>query len=149
MRTKPIRAVIVLLLGMGVFGGGFTLGRHWTYGWTMDFLHAEVRGNLHRNVEALARLKTGDETGAVELLESAVDLATESLPQGRAFSQLPAATQTALQTAKVYRAVYPSKDPPAELSSTLAMVPLPEAEYCSPTLQKLMRRAKAGGVELR
>jgi hypothetical protein len=149
VRTTPIRAAVVLVLGIGLFGIGFTLGHYWTFGWTMEFLRDEVRGNLNRNVEALARLKAGNETGAMELLEHAVDTVTESLPEGRPFFQLPPATQRALQTVKVYREVYPSKDPSTELSSTLAMVPLPKAEYCSATIQTLLERAKAGGAELR
>lgn len=149
LRTKLFRAAVVLVLGIGLFGIGFTLGHYWTFGWTMEFLRAEVCGNLNRNVEALARLKAGNETDVIELLEHAVDTATESLPQGQPFSQLPPATQTALQMAKVYREVYPSKDPSTELSSILATVPLPEAAPCSPTLQTLLERAKAGGAELR
>lgn len=147
MRTKLVRSAIGLALGVGVFGGGFTLGHHWTFGWTMDFLQAETHGNLYRSVEALARLKTGDEAGAITLLEAAVDTATETLPQDRSFSQLPEATRRALQMAKTYRSVYPPAEPSEALSAILDEIPLPEAEYCSPTLQILLQRARAGRTQ--
>ncbi len=149
LRPKPIRTAFILALGIAIFCIGFALGHKWTFRWTMEFLLAEVRGNLNRNVEVLARLREGNETGAVELLEHAVDTVIESLPEGRRFSQLPPLTQTALQKAKVYREVYPPQNPRSELSSILATIPLPEAEACSPPLQRLLDRAKAEGAELR
>jgi hypothetical protein len=113
-----------------------------------EFLGAEVRGNLHQRVETLARLRTGDEAGAIDLLERAVDTAAESLPQGQPFSELSAATQAALSVAKVYREAYPPTKPSEDLVAVLAMTPLPDVEYCSPALRTLLEDARANRTKL-
>ncbi len=111
MRAKLIQGTVVVVLVAVAFSGGYALGQREGLGWMSEFLGAEVRGNLHQRVETLARLRTGDEAGAIALLEQAVDTAAETLPQGSAFSELSPATQNALRLAKVYREAYPPKEP--------------------------------------
>jgi hypothetical protein len=113
-----------------------------------EFLGTEVRGNLHQRVETLARLRTGDEAGAIDLLERAVDTAAETLPQGQPFSELSTRTQAALSVAKVYREAYPPTKPSEDLAAVLAMTPLPDVEYCSPALRKLLEDARANRTKL-
>jgi hypothetical protein len=86
--------------------------------------------------------------GAIDRLERAVDTAAETLPQGQPFSELAQATQAALQSAKVYREAYPPNEPSPDLVSVLEMTPLPDVEYCSPALRRLLEDARAGGTRL-
>ena len=143
VRTKLIPAAVVLILVAVAFGGGYALGHRRMFRWMSDALSVETRGNLTQRVETLARLRTGDESGAIALLEQSVDRAAETLPQGSAFSELAPATQIALQLAKLYREAYPPKEPSQDLVAVLTMTPLPDAEYCSPALRKLLEDATA------
>jgi hypothetical protein len=143
VRTKLLQGAAILILVTTAFGAGYTVGHRTTFRWMMEFLGAETRGNLSQRVETLARLRTGDERGAIVLLERAVDRAAETLAQGQPFSELPAATQRALRLAKAYRDVYPPMEPSADLTAVLEMTPLPDVEYCSPALRKLVEDAKA------
>lgn len=92
VRTKLLRAAIVLALVVATFGGGYTLGTLRMFRWMVESLSAETRGNLSQRVETLARLRTGDGAGAIEILERAVDTAAVTLPQGRSFSELSSET---------------------------------------------------------
>jgi hypothetical protein len=148
VRTKLTQGIVVFALVAAAFGGGYTLGHRKMFRWGIEYLTAETRGNLSQRVETLARLRTGDEAGAIDLLERAVDAAAETLPQGLPFSELSAATQAALSVAKVYRAAYPPKEPSEDLAAVLAMTPLPDVEYCSPALRKLLEDARANGRKL-
>ncbi len=148
MRAKLIQGTVVVVLVAVAFGGGYALGQRDGLGWMSEFLGAEVRGNLHQRVETLARLRTGDEAGAIDLLERAVDTAAETLPQGQSFSELSAATQAALSVAKVYREAFPPTKPSEDLVAVLAMTPLPDVEYCSPALRTLLEDARANRTKL-
>lgn len=143
MRSKLIRGTVLVLLAAAAFGAGYTVGHRGAFQWMIESLSSETRGNLSQRVETLARLRTGDQDGAIALLELAVDRAAETLPQGQPYSKLPPATQAALRDAKLYREAYPAQDPSPDLAAVLAMVPLPDVEYCSPALRRLVEDAKA------
>lgn len=140
---RAIMGIVILI----VFASGAVLGHRLTLGRMMEHLTHETRGNLANRVETLARLRTGDLDGGIELLEKSIDIAIETLPQGRPVSELSEAVRFSLMTAKVYREVYPPDDPASPVVDVLSELPLPDVKYCSPALQKLLVHAQAGETE--
>ena len=144
VRRAVMGAVILI-----AFVCGAVVGHRLTFGWMMEHLTLETRGNLANRVETLARLRTGDLEGGIELLEKSIDIAIETLPQGRPASELSEKVRLSLMTAKVYRDVYPPDDPASPVLDVLSELPLPDVKYCSPALQKLLVQARAGEPESR
>ena len=142
-----IKKVLLLLAVIGVaFASGYAVGTQRTFRWMMDALSSETQGNLVQRVETLARLRTGDREGAIVQLEQSVDTAVMTLPQEKRWPELSESVQSALMVAKAYRIAFPAVDPHPDLVATLSEVPLPERQYCSPALQKVMELAEVQGA---
>jgi len=101
-----ISAAGLILLAV-VFVIGFGAGSRWTFGWTRDFAISEVQGNLGYLVVGLSQIRVGDVEGAIELMETRVDIATSTLPQGRDWTEMSEVLQKTLVQAKVYRTAFP------------------------------------------
>ena len=143
MAPKTVRIALMLSLVVLAFVAGLALGNRTTFGWTMGMLTAETHFNLSNRVETLARLRTGDADGAIALLEQAVDTATESLPQGKPWTELEPTLQSTLQLAKAYRQRYPPQRPSPALAELLETIPMPDARYCSVAMQELLKSPTA------
>jgi hypothetical protein len=137
--SNTVRTALILALVLGAFLGGVAVGNRSTSDAAISMLTAETRGNLSQRVETLARLRTGDADGAIDLLEQAVDTATETLPQGKPWTELEPELRLTLQMAKAYRQRYPPQQPSPTLAALLGTIPMPDVHYCSAAMQKLLR----------
>lgn len=120
-----------LALGLVGFAAGFGLGEYRGSTMWMGFLETEVRGGLVMHGNALCSLRLGEQEEAIRLLETLLDNAASSLPQGRPVASLPAGSRKALGAAKVYHAAYPRANPDPDLDRVLAQVSLPDTHFCA------------------
>ncbi|MGB3562142.1 MAG: hypothetical protein WBC09_03700, partial [Thermoanaerobaculia bacterium] len=74
-------------------------------------------------VETLASIRAGDSERVTGLLESRVQAAVTTLPQGREWEEIPAGTRQSLVIAKKYFEAYPPGEPAEELLETLGWIP--------------------------
>ena len=142
-----VRLSVAALIAIAAFGSGYAIGGVRGASWWMERLRLEVAGNLSYRVETLARLRTGDESGGVQLLEMSLDQAMLTLPQGENWEDFPLPVQQSMMLGKAYRAAYPASEDVPELSHILEQVPLPEAEYCSPALQRILGKDSIDGTD--
>lgn len=133
--TLSVLLALVVLAAYGV-------GRWQGYEFAMGYLKMEVQGNLSRNVEALSRLRTGNEQGAIELFETAIDAAAATLPMDGPFNNLPEQTRLVLSAARVYRDAFPSKLSPIVFQDVPRLPP--HHSYCSDALRQVNALSKAG-----
>lgn len=143
MTSNTVRTGLIAALVLVAFVGGLAVGNRTTWNTTNRMLRAETQFNLGHRVETLARFRTGDATGAIVLLEQAVDSATESLPQGKPWSELEPDLRSTMQLAKAYRQHYPPPQPSQALTELLRTIPMPDVRYCSAALQELLRSGAA------
>ena len=132
-----ILAGILLLAGLAV---GFFLGFSRGQLAFIELTANEAQGSLGVTVEVLSRLRTGDEKGALELLERQADTLIMTLPQDREYS-------LCTQGAKLYRMAYPPPpDSSPELFERLRKIPtLPkDHEHCSPALKRVTEISTTG-----
>ena len=141
-RVNPFRLANAIVAAVVLVTAGFVAGQRTALSQTLSMIAAETTGNLGRNVETLARLRTGDSTGAITLLEQALDSAAITIPQGKAWADLDPPTQFAMQLAKAYRHSYPPSESPPGLAAWLDTIPMPSVESCSPAIQALIRRGR-------
>ena len=145
MSPKTKRVLLLAVIGIA-FVSGYALGTQRMFRWMMDALSNETQGNLAQRVETLARLRTGDREGAIAQLEQSVDTAVMTLPQEKRWTELSESVQRALMVAKAYRSAFPAVNPHPDLVAKLSEVPLPERQYCSPALLKVMELAEVQGA---
>jgi hypothetical protein len=137
MSRTMMRGALLALIAVAAFVGGVSIGQRRSMDMLRSMMASETTGNLAQRVETLARIRTGDHSGAIAWLEQAVDSATTTLPMGKPWSGLDRSTQSAMQLAKAYRSVYPAATDTA-LVQLLETVPMPAIEYCSPALRKVL-----------
>lgn len=147
MKRGIIITVAALLVIVAVVGGyliGFGRGQ----AWGLERLQLETQGNLSWRLEALSRMRTGDQAGSIAITEQNVDAAIVSLPMGMAFDDLPEPTQRVLMAAKVYRTAFPSDLP--EVGRVLEGIPpLPlDHVYCSEALRQVAELADDDRLQL-
>ncbi len=143
---KRIRTIcITFVLLTVVFYAGFAIGSVRKFKWMLSVQLLEVSGNLSFNVEALALLRTGNETEAISNLELRVDSAIPSLVQNQPWTELSSDVQQLLKCGKVYRTAFPPSNPSEELARILGMIPLPpdEVSFCSPAMQKVFELSQS------
>ena len=153
-RGGRIAAIFVILFLAAGFGlGGYALGHRQGWSEAFGFLEVEVEGGTMQRADALCRLKLGDQEGAVQLLEGALDQSVVTIPQGRPFAALPPRAQQALIAAKVYRTAVPLNDQDrgvsgvtgAELNAVLDQVRVPQKlEFCEGNGIDRLHRQMAG-----
>ncbi len=139
-----VRSAALLLLALATFGAGYAFGHRAALGEAMPLLAAETQYNLAQRIESLAKLRSGDVSGAVADLEGITDAAASNLLQWRAWSDLEPGAQRSIQLTKAYRSRFPSSNND-ELVALLAPVPNLEARFCSPALRALLEQTP--GVE--
>ena len=139
MPSNIVRNAVTLVLVLTAFVGGLAVGNRTISEAAIQMGTAETQGNLAHRVETLARLRTGDADGAIVLLEQAVVSATESLPQGKPWSDLEPDLQLTLQMAKAYLERQPPQQTSPALAALLGTIPMPDVQYCSAAMQELLR----------
>jgi hypothetical protein len=136
-----------VLLGTGVavllaaaFLAGLYTGFWKGHDLMMGFLEAEVAGNLGVGVSTLAMARDADLTRVIRILEVRVQSALTSLPQGRAWEEIPESQQRSLLIAKKYLQSFPPQEPLPELEETLARIPDDpiDPDSCSPALRQAL-----------
>jgi hypothetical protein len=137
--SNIVRNGVTLLLVLTAFVGGLAVGNRTMWAAAIQMLTAETQGNLTHRVETLARLRTRDADGAIALLEQAVVSATESLPQGKPWSDLEPDLRLTLQMAKAYLERHPPQQMTPALAALLGTIPMPDVQYCSAAMQELLR----------
>jgi hypothetical protein len=138
MSRTMMRGALLALIAVAAFVGGVSIGQRRSMDMLRSMMASETTGNLAQRVETLARIRTGDHSGAIAWLEQAVDSATTTLPMGKPWNGLDRSTQSAMQLAKAYRSVYPPAATDTALVQLLETVPMPAIEYCSPALRKVL-----------
>lgn len=140
MKKRIILSIAGIASLVIVFFAGFAVGSRWTFSWMLDFQRAEVVGNLNLMVEYLARIRTGDQSGAVEFMESRLDSGLATLPQESSWDDLPESTRKTLILLKAYRMKYPPKQPSEEFRKHIDFIPdsIEIPKYCSPAIQKAL-----------
>jgi len=143
--TKSVgTGLVVLGLTVVSFLVGLAVGHHGTFDWVMGYLQNEVEGNLTQRVETLARLRTGDEAGAISFLEDSIDRATVNLATNRPWTEMSPQTQNALAWAKLYREAFPAAAD-AEVTRVLEKIPMPDVRDLSPAVRQLLEEGSENG----
>jgi hypothetical protein len=117
--------------GVVGIGAGYVLGYGRGHALAMGLQVNEVQARMTSDANALCFIRLGDQEGAVRLLETHLDTAAATLPQGRQYAELSPTTQRALAAAKVYRTAYPSQTRNPELDQVLSEVPFPAYRFCA------------------
>ena len=154
MRWNRIGLVVAgVLLMVACFYAGWMTGSLRKFGWMLEVQEAEVTGSLHQTVSALTLIRGGDLETAIRLLETRVDAAVSTLPQGREWPKLPEDQRRSLVLAKKYFAKFPPQ-PQSQYGADLKSLhealqwipdePL-EPESCSPAVRLLLEGNLAGG----
>ena len=145
MRRSFYLGVVAMLLLTA--SGGYVLGHRNSFLSDLDAMSVQAHGELLNDVEALARLKTGDIDGGITALERAVDRVSVALLQRHDWEELPQGLQGVLMATKAYRTAYPPEAGTGPHLGLLDRVPmLPEThDYCSPAMQEVLRRAREAG----
>ena len=149
MKKRILITCIAFLSLVAVFVGGFALGWRDGQGVMIPFQRSGAAGNLSFLVEALTRLRTGDETGATVMMEGQVDFAILNLPRNQPWSDLQYTVQRALVRAKAYRMAFPPEKLVEQLEQALEMIPMVQDDefYSDPVLQKLFELSRSPSAE--
>jgi len=149
MKKRIIITCVAFLSLVAVFVGGFALG--WRDGQRvmMPFQRSGAAGNLSFLVEALTRLRTGDDAGATAMMEGRVDAAILSMPRNEPWSELQYTVQRALVRAKAYRTAFPPEKLVEELEQALEIIPMLRDDefYGDALLQKLAELSRSPSAE--
>ena len=152
MRWNRIGLVVAgVLLMAACFYAGWMTGSLRKFGWMLEVQAAEVTGSLHQTVSALTLIRAGDLETAIRLLETRVDAAVSTLPQGREWPKLPEDQRRSLVLAKKYFAKYPPRshfgNSIESLEEVLQWIPDEplDPESCSPAVRLLLEGNLAGG----
>jgi hypothetical protein len=119
------------MLGIAGLGVGYILGEARAQTVWFRTQTAEVSGVLSSHAQALCAIRLGDFEGAARILETLLDNAAVTLPQGKRFAELEEPARRAMSAAKVYRTAYPAAVPTPEVAEALAGVPWPAFKFCS------------------
>ncbi|MBN1901835.1 hypothetical protein JW926_10985 [Candidatus Sumerlaeota bacterium] len=140
MKKRIMLSIVTLVVLAIVFLAGIAVGNRRTFDFMMEFQRAEVNANLNFTVETLALIRTGDQSGAIELMENRLDIGLVTLAQKQPWEDLPESTRKTLILLKTYRKIYPPKQQSAVLQEALNLIPSSHEppEYCSPPLQKAL-----------
>ena len=152
MSWKRIALVVVVgLLMAACFYAGMVAGNRQALGWMLGVLETEVTGSLHQTVSALTLIRAGDQETAIRLLETRVDAAVSTLPQGREWAQLPEDQRRNLVLAKKYFAKYPPRshfgNSIKSLEEVLQWIPDEPLDpgSCNPAVRLFLEGNLAGG----
>ena len=128
------------------FLAGLRLGVHRGLSVMQDMLETQVAGTLNFAIEELLLIRFGDADRAIHLLETQVDAAVGSLPQQRAWLEVPPSTRTSLLVAKRYRETYPPAQVSSALQEALAFIPDEplDPDSCRPAVRQLLISGSAG-----
>jgi hypothetical protein len=130
-----VAALILFPLITGVVG--FAVGQRQDHQAMMRLLQIEASGNLTQRIEALSRLRIGDDSGAISGLETEADSLTVSIAGN------PGADQRVLGYMKTYLTVaHPSPAREKRLSQALRDVPVLEPGKCDTALKALLLSAR-------
>lgn len=138
-RRALLVTLVVVLLGVA-FLVGLYVGFWEGHDLIMTVHEAEVTGNLNLAVSTLAMARDGDLTKVIRILEGRVQNALTTLPQGRAWDEIPESLQRSLLIAKRYLQSFPPQEPLPELEETFALIPDDpiDPDSCSPAVRQAL-----------
>lgn len=130
-----MKILLIVVAGLLLLAGAFVVGYHVGHNQFMDALSRQVSGAAAVQLEALARIRTGDVEGGIELLERSLERAVVTIhPERlRRGERVP----TTIGAAKHYWTAFPDEISP-ELEAVLAQIEAPPLEYCSPALNEVV-----------
>jgi hypothetical protein len=150
MMSKTFLFILAGIILLPIVGGvGYIAGHRQGFRLINNHLRTEVEGNLLLTLEEVARIRTGDQEGAIELMEQRLDSGVLSLSQGKPWDETPESVKKKLILLKAYRTKFPPKESAPHLDKALKMIPelvLP-AKWCSEALNKLFVEEPVSVIE--